>query len=304
MSRVPRTLFSSALLLAASLIVPPDCEALDSLHLSFDQTIVLGSAGAVVDDHDVAIDAPYAPLAIEDLGSLPWAADVTAFAVDGRDALFSLDLTSQLDGLVVRRGDVVRYDGQSYQIEFDGAANGLPAGATIDAIATSDGRLYLSFDTTVSLPGGIVAVPHDLVRFDRGVYSLELDGSAVGIGHAYDIDAAHRRGSGSYVVSFDTGGTIGGFVFEDDDLLELRRGAWSLYHDASAGEPGGRGNDLDAVYVPEPSYGMGLAISLAWLGRVLGRKQVRRRHLPGGARRPHGPGPVAHEDRERHRDVP
>jgi hypothetical protein len=272
MSRLPRTLFSFALLLVASLVVPPDCEALDTLHLSFDQTIVLGGAGAVVDDHDVAIDAPYAPLAIEDLGSLPWAADITAFAVDGRDALFSLDLTSQLDGLVVRRGDVVRYDGSSYEIEFDGTANGLPAGATIDAIATSDGRLYLSFDTTVSLPGGVVAVPHDLVLFDRGSYALELDGSAVGIGYEYDIDAAHRRGPESFLVSFDTGGTISGFVFEDDDLLELRRGAWSLYHDASAGQPGGQGSDLDAVYVPEPSYGMGLAISLAWGGLFLRRK--------------------------------
>ena len=275
MSRALRTLFSLVLLFAAGLVVPPDCEALDVLHLSFDQTIVLGSPGVVFDDHDVAIDAPSSPLAIEDLGSLPWAADVTAFAVDGRDALFSLDLTSELDGLVVRRGDVVRYDGLDYEIEFDGMANGLPAGASIDAIATSEAGLLLSFDTTVSLPGGVVAVSHDLVLFDRGVYSLALDGSAVGIGHEYDIDAAHHRGPDSFLVSFDTGGAIGGFVFEDDDLLELRRGAWSLYHDASAGEPGGRGSDLDAVHVPEASYLTGLAASLAWTGLVLGRRPFR-----------------------------
>lgn len=49
--------------------------------------------------------------------------------------------------VIARPSDVVRRTaGGSYSIEFDGLAEGLPAGARIDALSVDGNDLLLSFD--------------------------------------------------------------------------------------------------------------------------------------------------------------
>jgi hypothetical protein len=231
--------------------------AQEVVSASPDVTIDLG-ASVIAADEDVAIDNQLGIVMLEDLGALPDASDVVALglAVNG-DRLFSVDTTTALSGGVVARpGDVVRYDGAAYSIEFDALAAGLPRGVATDATSLSPGGLLLSFDTTVDLGGGLVVADEDLVRWNGSSFSLVFDGSAEGIDSALDVDAAQDLGGGVLAMSFDTTGQVGGIVFDDEDVLRFDGTSWTLEFDASAANPNWAAADLDAVMVPEPSVGL------------------------------------------------
>jgi hypothetical protein len=127
-------------------------------------------------------------------------------------------------GVVARPGDVVRYDGVAYSIEFDAAAAGLPSGVETDATSLSANGLLLSFDTTVDLGGGLVVADEDLVHWNGATFALAMDGSAEGLDSALDVDAAQDLGGGALVMSFDIAGTIGGIDFADEDVV--RNSGW------------------------------------------------------------------------------
>ena len=146
--------------LAAFLWLPSASRAvtpLDSVSASPDVTVQLASTP--FDDEDVAVDNLLGVVVPAPLGSLPANADVTTYhLLANSDQLFSLDTTVELPGpLTAEPADVVRYDGISYTLEFDGSAEGVPSGTAIDAVSnTSGGDLLLSFDITVTF-GAITA---------------------------------------------------------------------------------------------------------------------------------------------------
>jgi hypothetical protein len=147
---------------------------------------------------------------------------------DGRQ-LLSFDTTVKLSAsLTAGPGDVVRFNGTSYALVFNAAANGVPRGANVDAVAMDGSDLLLSFDVTVSLPGGVTARPADLVRFAGGVFTIYFDGAAAGLAPGLDLDAADVLPNGRLLVSFDGSGVIGGVGFDDEDVLEHDRvsGTW------------------------------------------------------------------------------
>lgn len=218
-----------------------------------DTTVQLG--GSLTQDEDVAVDNQLGIVLLEDLGSLPAAAEVTAYALDANgDRLFGLESTTSLLGSVVATPrDVVRWDGAAYSIELDGTSEGVPRGAAIDAVATAPGEgLLVSFDTTVSIDGETFA-DEDLARWDGALFVSAFDGSANGLATAYDIDAAQDLGSGAFLVSLDTSGSVTGIEFDDEDVLRFDGATWSLEIDASGLDPDWRNADLDAMQVPEPA---------------------------------------------------
>ena len=171
--------------------------------------------------------------------------------------------------------DFVLYDGANYSVEFDGAAEGVPAGVRIDAITLSDaGNLILSFDTTVTV-GGVTFADEDLVEFDRVGVSSFFDGSAAGLSTSLDVDGAHVfPGTGTLALSFDVSGSIGGVDFDDEDVLEYDPSGptWDMAWDTSVERSEWvAGADVDAVFfVPEPGLLCSLAAgsaTLAWLTR-------------------------------------
>jgi len=222
-----------------------------SLVLSPDVTTDL--SGTRVEDQDVASDDGAGSVVTLALGTLPIASDITAYArAANGDLLFSLDTTVDLDGVVARPGDVVRYDGTSYSIEFDAAAAGVPFTAQTDAVSVAAGGILLSFDTTVDLGEGIVAADEDLVVWDGAYFNWVFIGSSHGLDARLDVDAARELGGGRYLLSFDTAGEIAGFDFDDEDVLEFDPSGpgWSLHYDGSSAHPPLVAADVTAV--PEP----------------------------------------------------
>jgi len=248
--------------------------AQEVISASPDITIDLG-ASIVTADEDVAVDNQLGIVVLENLGALPDASEVIALGLDvNGDRFIAFETTTALSGGVVARpGDVIRYDGVAYSIEFDASAAGLPNGVATDATSLSASGLLLSFDTTVDLGSGLVVTDEDLVEWNGSSFALVFDGSAAGIDSALDVDAAQDLGGGAFMISFDTTGQIAGLVFDDEDVLRFDGATWSMEFDASAADSDWAAADLDAVMVPEPSVGMLLlfgATGLAGLARMKG----------------------------------
>ena len=239
--------------------LPPTSQAatsLQSVSVSPDVTVELSAT--TFDHEDVAVDNLLGVVVPASLGSLPANADVTAYHLLGNgDQLFSLDTTVTLPGpLTAEPADVVRYDGVSYTLEFDGSAEGVPNGVITDAVGVAgSGDLLLSFDTTVDL-GPVTADDEDLVQFDGASFSLAFDGSSAGVPEALDLDGADDLGNGNLGLSFDGSGTLGGVDFDDEDVLEhdLGMGTWEMAYDGSMEHAGlDGGPDLNAIALPEPN---------------------------------------------------
>ena len=246
---------------AALLLVAAACSV--SSHVAHAQPVVSASpdiqielgAGLLANDHDVVLDNQLGIVVLEDLGVLPGASDVIAYGLNTLgDRLLAFDITTLLPGgLVARPGDVVRYDGVNYSIEFDAAMSGLPAGVAVDATSLTVGGLLLSFDTTVDLGGGVLATDEDLVRWDGAGYSIILDGSAIGLASSLDVDGAQHLGQDTFLLSFDTTGVAGGVTFDDEDIVRFDGSSWTMEYDASAASSNWAPADLNALMVPEPA---------------------------------------------------
>lgn len=173
---------------------------------------------------------------------------------------------------------MVRYDGVSDTIEFDASAASVPDGAQTNAVTLSNGgNLGLCFDTPVEL-GGTTCSDEDLVEFDGISISSFFDGSSAGLDSSYDIDGAHVFASGGNLAfSFDTGGSLGGVDFDDEDVPEYDPigASWEMAWDASVERtewPAGA--DVNAVYfLPEPSPLLTLISGCGLLARLWSRRQ-------------------------------
>ncbi len=257
-----------------------------SVSASPDVTVELSSA--TFDDEDVAVDNLLGIVVPTSLGTLPANADVTAYHLLGSgDQLFSLGTTVTLSGpLTVEPGDVVRYDGSTYSVEFDASANSIPSGVITDAVSRdSGGDLLISFDTTVDL-GSFTADDEDLVAcqgLGAGVCTSfgstpVFDGSTVDATLAtLDLDGAHDLGNGSLALSFDGSGTLGSVTFDDEDILyydPVGSPTWDMVYDGSAEHPElDGGPDLNALALPEPNGLLLLVLGIAGL-LVLGRGRI------------------------------
>ena len=78
---------------------------------------------------------------------LPAGANVDAVTVDGSDLLLSFDTTLLLSGNLVADEDLVRFNGASFSIEFDGSAAGVLEAQDLDgAHRLANDNLLLSFN--------------------------------------------------------------------------------------------------------------------------------------------------------------
>jgi len=221
----------------------------DTVVYSPDITAVLG--GVTVNDEDVAKDDMAGLVTMLDVGTIPNFTDVNACHAERIGAqLLSFDTTVSLPGgLIAGPGDVVRFDGITYTVEFDAVANGLPNGVIIDAVSVGNNNdLLLSFDTTVALDG-ITVEDEDLVRFNGTTFSLFFDGSDAGVPAALDLDGAYLNCNGSLLLSFDGSAMIDGMAFDDEDVLlyDPASDTWVIAYNGSAQHTGWIAADLNAL---------------------------------------------------------
>lgn len=270
-------LAASLLILAAGL--PSSAAAQTVVSLSPDVTIALGAGDLVTADHAVAVDNQLDIVVLQNLGAIPDSADVVAYAEGpGTRRLLAFDTTvSLVGGVVARPGDVAALNGGTYSIVFSASSVGLPPGVIVDAVAVSSaGGLLLSFDTAVSLPGGLHVADEDLVRWNGSVFSLALDGSSAGISRAYDVDAVDDLGPSTFLLSFETGGQIGSVSFADEDVVRYQNGLWSLVRDGSTSDVDWVAADLDAMQmVPEPAGATAIVAGIALIALGAPRRGAR-----------------------------
>ena len=231
--------------MVASLAATP----LSEIRVSPDTTCTL--SGTTADDGSVVRDDLSGSVTLVAIGSIPAEADLDGYNVRPNGVrLLSFDTTVVLPGGVTAQpGDVVRYDGASYAIEFNAAAVGIGQGVNLDAVAVYGNSLLLSFDTAFDI-GGLHVEPADLVLFDGSTFSTFFSGSLAGIAPGLNLDAAdYLPCNGHLLLSFDASGTIGGVAFDDEDVLEFDRSStWEMAYDGSAHDPNWGPADLDAVH--------------------------------------------------------
>lgn len=288
--RVPVSLTALGIWLA---LLAPAASAQNPAVFSPDVTALLGTiAPILVEDHDVAwVDAAGAVSMVTPSPFFPANVEVAAFhhtVPPFGIPLFVLDITVPLAGLApgapAEPRDVVSYDISAgpfpFSLVFDGSANGVPLNTKIDAVTTSAaGDLWLSFDTTLELPGVGFVDDEDLVEF-TGAFSMVYDGSANGVAPGLDLDAAGRDPiSGDLLLSFDASGSIAGLPFDDEDVLVFDLGTltYASYFDGSAADVDWVQADLIAV--PEPGAGLTLLSGAAALA-LLSQRARSRRSLP------------------------
>ena len=163
------------------------------------------------------IAAPVATRALMPLGSIRYVPDITV----------------DLGGVIVDHNQVAEDDlSGGVSLVNVGA---IPPSATITAYDwLPNGDQLLSFDTTVSLPGGLTASRGDVVRFDGAAYTMELSAAAAGIPSGAMVDAVSEIGPGDLLLSFDVAVAIGGVFADDEDLLRVHAGTTTVFFDGSA----------------------------------------------------------------------
>ncbi len=97
------------------------------------------------------------------------------------DLVLSFDTTVDLGAVTADDEDLVRFDGVTFSLLFDGSSEGVPAGLDLDgAEARPGGLLWASFDGSGSL-GGVDFDDEDILEFDPSgpSWTVVYDGSAV-----------------------------------------------------------------------------------------------------------------------------
>jgi hypothetical protein len=245
----PLGVVAVAACLAVSSRVGHAATPLMALRYAADITVAL--SGTTVTPANVAEDNLTGTVTVIGIGSIPADARVDAYQLlPNGNQLLSFDTTVSLPGGVVAGpADVVRFDGSTYAIAFSAAANGIPEGVNTDAVAVSDGDLLLSFDTSVQL-SGTTFEDEDLAHFTGSAFLPFFTGATAGVPADLDLDGAQVLAPKHLLVSFDGSGTVGGVVFNDDDVLEYDAGTntWELAYHGSAEHPGWADANLVAPY--------------------------------------------------------
>ena len=262
---------------AALLATSPGWAQVRSIDISNEITWTAGAA--TIDDEGARRVTLPSTVSALDLGVLPAAADVTAYQLlDDGTKLFALDTFADLGG-GVKAGpeDIVRWNGATYALFFDGSVAGVPAGAAIDAVGRQRqagvATTLISFDIAVALPGGLTADDEDIVAWNGAAWSLFFDGSANGVPANLDIDGFDRDPvNGTRYFSFDTSGKIATVDFDDEDVVAFDGSAWSLAYDASASLSASfAAGDLDALGVRTANLfkdGFEISTTIEWSAAV------------------------------------
>ena len=159
---------------------------------------------------------------------------------------FSPDITIDPDDTLVADENVAE-DNLSGGVSLTGVG-AIPPNADVTAYhVLENGDRLLAFDITVELAGSILISPVDIVRYDGGAFSLEFDGSALGVPAGTRIDAVSMDAKGDLLISFDITILLDGLLFADEDLARFDGVDFSMFFDGSmAGiDPS---LDLDAMH--------------------------------------------------------
>ena len=185
-------------------------------------------------------------------------------AVAQQTLAFSPDITVILDGQTFDDEDAANDDLSGGVTPIDVGA--IPGGADLQAYHQSGADAHLLvLDTTVALPGGVTATPRKVIGFNGGAYSEVVDLAGCGLPAGTKIDA--MTSGGSMWFSFDMPVSLGGTLYDDEDVVALSGCTWAPILDGSAA---GIPSDLDVDGLSYQSATGVLMMSLDGAGTVGG----------------------------------
>lgn len=195
--------------------------------LAADENLIKFSAGSFV------INSMLPP------ASLPQEVNIDAIGrLSPNEIVFSLDEDAMLPGLgVVADEDLIRYDGSSFTLWWDGSSAGLPPEVNLDAVHILDSsspKFYFSLEEDAVLPGAGLVADEDIIYFDGSNFVLAIDGSSIGIPAEAGIDALGIiPNTSSFVFSLDSAAWLNGVLYDDGDLIEWTGSIFLKLFDAS-----------------------------------------------------------------------
>ncbi len=169
-------------------------------------------------------------------------------------------------GVTAADEDILKFDGQTWSIFFDGSDVGASF-VDVKAFSILDSNsILMSFSSSVTL-NGMSVTPQDVVQFDAtslgsttaGTFSMYLDGSDVGLTTADEsIDSLDLIAGPWLLISTTGSASVTGVAASDEDVLafspsslgSFTSGTWSIGFDGSDVGLGDTDNeDLDALDV-------------------------------------------------------
>ena len=226
-------LFSVAALTSLPMLSLAQTPAISQLQYSADKGANIVGAGQYAARQDYVIDDLAGNRSRAQIPGLPARANLRDFQIDTNgDVLFALDVGVTLNGIYFDPADVIKYSAGSFSKAFDAAAASVPKGVHCDGVARvgTNGALLLSFDRTFAAQG-ITVRPADVIAFSAGIFGAKvLDATALGLPAALNVGAVDGVGTKTdLLISFDTGGTVGGVTFTHEDILQLHlaNSSWS-----------------------------------------------------------------------------
>jgi hypothetical protein len=155
---------------------------------------------------------------------------------------------------VVQDEDVVYFNGDHWELYFDGTAAGLTGGARdLDAINIVGGTLYFSVRGNTNPPGvGGTADDADIYSWNGTSFARVWNASANGLSAGANVDGFVRVDASHFYLSFSSASTpIAGFgTVQDEDVVFNNGGTWSVYFDGTAEGLTSGAQDVDAFDVP------------------------------------------------------
>ncbi|MCG8324641.1 MAG: LamG domain-containing protein [Thiotrichales bacterium] len=188
-------------------------------------------------EYDTGTDTSTAPPFFDESANPPGVPNMdidAAHLIDSNTLIFSPAQDETIDGFAYQDGDLIRYDIATDTFSEFFSEDFYVGGADTDALyLISDSAtqsVFLISTTATETIGGNSFTDGDVfqVIYDHpnGIggpgesitTSIVLDESIFGTG--VDVDAVHLLDSGNYILSMVDNETIGGFTYEDGDLIE------------------------------------------------------------------------------------
>ena len=149
--------------------------------LSFETTVILSNGSTALPGDVWAFDgAAYTAVFEAAPRGVPATANLDAVALYAGSVLMSFDTAFDLGGAHFEPEDLIRFDGATFSMFFDGSAAGISPGLDLDGAdyLACNGHLLLSFDGSGSI-AGVAFDDEDVLEFDRvAAWQMAYDGSA------------------------------------------------------------------------------------------------------------------------------
>jgi hypothetical protein len=192
----------------------------------------------------------------------------TSIPPSGNNGLYlSLTGNQTMAGVASADEDILRFDGSSWSLFFDGSDVGVGSPDLFAFSVLDADTILMAFHANVTVQG-IAATPQDVLRFDAtslgattaGTFSMYFDGSDVGFEATSEkIDSITLLSDGRLLLSTTGNPAVPGLSgLADEDILAFTptslgnttAGSWTWYFDGSdVGLSTTSGEDIDALDV-------------------------------------------------------